>query len=101
VHRRVSERLPSLLLGAALAVAASGCVPTCPEVCRKARACDLTPRLSQAECVESCDRQDAYYKIQGDNSVQQAYDDARRCVATSSCDEILAGACYEGDLFDF
>lgn len=101
MRRRVSEALLPLLFVVTVAVAATACVPTCQEVCNKARKCNLAPRLSQAECVESCTRQETYYKIQGDKTVQKAYEDSRRCVATSSCTEILAGACYDSSLFDF
>ena len=43
-----------VLLAALGVVAGSGCTPKCERVCEKALECDLTPRLNELECVESC-----------------------------------------------
>ena len=100
VLRRSSRRaiLGTLLCASLLA---SACAPNCERVCNKARRCDLAPRLSQAECVESCDRQRLYYDIQDDKARLEAFAAHRRCIANASCEEIQDGVCYDEQIFPF
>jgi hypothetical protein len=84
-----------------VAVLVVGCAPPCEQVCRKARNCDLTPRLSQDECVEACDRERAYYDVEDDKEGRQAFADERRCIVNSTCEEILDGECYDPTVFPF
>lgn len=100
--RRLVSRTGRALLGSVvIAVLALACAPSCEEVCRKARTCDLSPRLSQDECVEACDRQKTFYEVEDDKEGQKAYADERQCIAASTCEEIEAGACYDPELFPF
>ena len=84
---------------------ASACVPPCQQLCRKVLFdCDLdSERVSLDECIQSCERQDQLYLQWGDSEKRQLYNDHRRCISNSSCDELADGACYEGfeDLFIF
>jgi hypothetical protein len=70
-------------------------------VCRKARKCDLTPRLSQDECVEACDRQRTFYEVEEDKDGREAYAAERRCIVQATCEEIQAGECYDPEVFPF
>ena len=98
MRRRVSSSvLASVLIGVLLA----GCAPPCDQVCRKARKCDLTPRLSQDECVEACDRQRTFYEVEDDKEGKQAFQEERACIVDSTCEEIHAGECYDPDVFPF
>ena len=86
----------------AAVIAGSGCAPSCEHTCRKVLACDLgTERIAQQECVDSCEAQDALYQSWDDEEKIDAFDDHRRCLVQSSCDEIADGACYDEDLFVF
>ncbi len=82
--------LPVLLLAA--------CAPPCERVCRKVLfECELSSeRVALEECIDACARQeDQYVAWQNDELVALARDH-RQCLAETSCDEIAAGACYEG-----
>ena len=84
---------------------AAGCAPTCEQSCRKLLFdCELdTERVALDECQTSCLRQEALYESWENQELTDLFRDHRRCVASSSCDEIADGACYEGyeDLFLF
>lgn len=81
------------------------CPPPCKQVCRKVLFdCDLnTERVALAECTDSCTRQETMYRQWEDQELIDLELDHRRCIAQSSCEEIAAGACYEGfeELFPF
>ena len=97
VQRTGRAPLLAFLIGVLLA----GCAPPCDQVCRKARKCDLSPRLSQDECVEACDRQRAFYDIEEDKDGKEAFAAERRCVMQATCEEIHAGECYDEEVFPF
>lgn len=81
-----------------------GCAPPCGQVCRKVLDCGIdSERVAQAECELSCTQQSALYASWEDEALEQLYEDHRRCIVRSSCEEIAEGACYEGyeDLFVF
>lgn len=77
---------------------ASGCTPTCSEVCRKVRDCELdSPRTTQDECVTACEQQEALYDAWEDEDKLDAYHEERRCLGRSSCEEIADGVCYQDE----
>ena len=79
-----------------------GCVtPSCDEVCTKVMNCDLSPRVSEYECVTSCTSQKQLYEDWDDVEKQDLFDAHRRCLGSSTCEEIDEGFCYEDDLFVF
>jgi hypothetical protein len=81
-----------------------GCAPPCGQVCRKVLRCDLdSERVAQAECELSCNQQGDLYARWQDEELLQLYEDHRRCIVRSSCEELAAGTCYEGyeELFVF
>ena len=79
----------------------SGCAPTCETICNKITRCELADGFEQLECQESCTRQDAQYKVEGEDTLKRAFADHRRCIASATCEEIEAGECYDEDLFLF
>lgn len=89
-------RVRLLLMACALPL--SACPPPCGQVCRKVLFdCELdSERVAFEECEASCERQDALYQQWEDETLQDLFDDHRRCIARSSCDELAEGACYEG-----
>lgn len=87
-----------LLLSSLLA-----CGPTCERTCEKILRCDnlSSERVSVEECQESCSRQQVLYELWEDEVKQEAFDDHKRCLVGSSCDEIADGVCYDEELFIF
>jgi hypothetical protein len=83
----------------------TACPPPCGQVCRKVLFdCELdTERVALDECELSCETQGALYQVWEDEHLQDLFDDHRRCVGRSSCDELARGVCYEGyeELFVF
>jgi hypothetical protein len=85
----------SLLVMALLPLAA--CAPPCGQVCRKVLACGIdSERVAQSECENSCNRQGQLYNDWDDEELIELFEEQRRCISRSSCDELAAGACYEG-----
>jgi hypothetical protein len=73
-------------------------------MCRKLLDCDLdTQRVAFDECTTSCSSQQSLYATWDNQHLQQLWDDHRRCIGRSSCEEIANGACYDGyeELFPF
>ena len=81
------------------------CPPPCKQVCKKVLfECSLdSERLALDACEENCERQEFLYKIWDDEVKQDLFDDHKRCIKRSTCDEIAEGVCYEDfeDLFLF
>jgi hypothetical protein len=96
-------RRPLLLLVALAPLAA--CPPPCKQVCRKVLFdCELdTERVALEECQDACETQQQLYDVWDDERLQDLFDDHRRCIGRSSCEEIADGACYDGfeDLYVF
>lgn len=88
----------TLLVTAGLLTA---CAPRCERVCSKVRDCDISPRLNQVECVESCERQSALYDQRDDDERKEAFAAHRRCIVQASCDEIDDGVCYDEAIYPF
>lgn len=97
-----TARAAALLLLLPLAAA---CPPPCAQVCRKVLFdCELdSERVAQGECEDACVAQETLYARWEDEEKQELFDDHKRCVMRSTCEEIADGACYEGyeDLFVF
>lgn len=94
-----AERAVGLLLVVVTALS-SACAPRCQEVCNKVRDCGIeTTRLAQDECVLSCRLQENLYEEWEDEEKIAAFRDHRRCVRSSTCEEIAAGECYDELLF--
>jgi len=86
------------VLGFALA---GGCAPACESTCTKLLDCDLSPRVSEEECVESCETQQHLYEDWGDTEKQTAFEKERGCIRQSTCDEIADGTCYDDEIWVF
>ncbi len=98
--------MPRLLLVAMAATFAQACNWPCRAVCRKVlfECGDLgSERVALDECEVSCLRQEALYEEWENEEKQDLFDDHKRCVARSSCEEIADGECYDGyeELFVF
>lgn len=92
--------------GSALAAAlllAPACRPSCEQVCEKLLACEEveSPRVSLAECEESCTREEALYEQWDDQQLLDALYGEMTCIMDTPCDEVAAGACYDEALFRF
>ena len=89
----------------ALALAAlwlAGCTPTCERTCTKLLACGTleSDRVSVEECEASCIFQVNLYDEWLDEKVlDKAFDQHRRCLVRSSCEQIDAGECFDEVLF--
>src|SRR5687768_6458568 len=83
----------------------AGCSPPCGQVCRKIlNQCELdSQRVAFDECEASCEAQETLYLEWDNEHLQDLFDDHKRCIARSSCEEIADGVCYEGyeELFVF
>jgi hypothetical protein len=97
---------PHLKLAVAWSLAGilGGCAPRCEATCRKLLDCGDaldSQRVALALCEDNCTREDALYESWGDESKEEAFEQERRCVRRSSCEEIAAGACFDPALFPF
>ena len=103
IVRRSDFLTASGLWVALAAVAASGCTPTCKTTCGKLLSCELddSPRTAESECEGACANEEALYTAWDDQDKMDALDAERKCVSSSTCDEIAAGACYDEALFVF
>lgn len=87
-----------LLLAASIAL--QGCTPRCQEVCNKVLNCELgATRVAQEECILSCRLEEALYDDWEDDSKRKAFKAHKRCIRSSSCEEIADGECYDDELF--
>jgi hypothetical protein len=79
-------------------VVAAGCAPPCGQLCRKVLyTCDLdSERVAFDDCENSCSQQVELYRQWQDEELIELFEDHRRCISRSSCDEIAAGECYDG-----
>ncbi len=86
-----------LLLSASLL---GGCTPRCQEICNKVLDCSLeTTRVAKDECVLSCRLEEALYDDWEDDSKTAAFKEHKRCIGSSTCEEIASGTCYDEALF--
>jgi hypothetical protein len=84
----------------AAVVFAAGCAPTCAEVCNKLDRCGFDGTVQVIECRTACERQLAFaQELDDDNVAVKAFNDHRRCLGNTSCEDIEAGVCVEDDLF--
>ncbi len=90
-------------LGLAVILLSSACTPTCRETCKKLLACeDLdSERVALDACDDSCGDLDAQYEDWEDESLIEALDEHKKCVGSSTCEEIGAGVCFDEALFVF
>ena len=97
--------MPTSLTGLAAAVfvalVASGCAPSCEQTCNKLIRCDVADNLNQLECEQSCGQQLQQYDVEENDTLKRAFADHRRCIGSSSCEEIEDAECYDEDIFLF
>lgn len=87
---------------AALIVLIGACAPPCGQTCRKVLDCGLdSERVSFEECQLACEQQEALYASWENRELQAAFDDERRCIGQSSCEELADGACFNDELWAF
>ena len=95
-------RFEAFWVVAALAVALTGCAPDCDRSCRKLIGCGLdSPRTAYDECVQSCESEQGLLESWEDDAKLAAFAEERRCIASSTCEEIADGVCYDPDLYPF
>jgi hypothetical protein len=86
-----------------VALLAEACSPPCRSVCRKVlfECGDLdSQRVALDECEVSCQQQEILYEIWEDEEKQDLFDDHKRCIRSSSCDELAQGECYYDEFED-
>lgn len=83
------------LLGLAVAGLASGCAPTCGDVCAKLESCGIQPEVSWLECRASCEKKFATYQPFDDDETRLAFEAERACLGASSCEAIAEGVCFD------
>lgn len=79
-------------------LALQACAPQCDTVCNKIEKCAPeigAERIIPGQCEESCKRENQLYDAWQDDSKIDAFEEQRRCVMQSSCDELADGACYD------
>ncbi len=102
---KTSKRATALLSGSAalLLTLAAGCTPTCKDVCVKLLECDdvESPRVSEYECRDACERQENLYEEWEDFQAQDKHYAERDCIMDMECSDIADGACYDEELYLF
>ncbi len=68
-------------------------------MCSKLDRCELDPTVTKVECQTACERRITWFREQEDDDGLKVFNDHRRCLGSSSCDEIELGECFEDDLF--
>lgn len=107
--RGVVPSLVPLALAAAGALLLAGCPPTCEQMCNKLDRCGLNGTVSTIDCRSSCTQQ---LESVADNDTddgdpeaaegaKKAFRQHRLCISNHSCDELVAGACYQDELYPF
>jgi len=82
--------------------ALSACNPTCERTCRKVLSCDNldSDRVAVDECKLECQSQDRLWADWADaKHLDQRFTEHKRCLVSSSCEQIQAGECYDAELF--
>ncbi len=93
-----------LLSGSALAlllILASGCTPTCKQVCDKLLECEDVEsyRVSEWECRDACEREENLYEDWEDLQALEQHHQERECIVDSECADIADGACFDEELY--
>ncbi len=94
-------RVLSSLLVLCTAVIATGCEPSCKNICEKLVECEdvETPRVSWVECTDSCEAQERLYEQWTDTVKREGFVDMKTCIDESECSDIADGECYDEDLY--
>lgn len=100
---------PLRLAACATALHLTACAPGCDQLCNKLDRCGINPIVSELDCREQCrtqlDRLGDKDTDDGDPAIdpeeRKAFRQHRVCIGSHSCDELLAGACYDETLFPF
>jgi len=93
--------------GAGVLLAASvlfaGCDPGCESTCRKVLSCEelTSSRIALGECTEECVRQGELYQDWQDQEKIDAFQAHKRCLGSSTCEEISVGVCHDDEIFIF
>lgn len=58
-----------------------------------------TTRLAKDECVLSCRLEEGLYDAWEDDEKVKAFKEHKRCIRSSTCEEIADGSCYDELLF--
>ena len=102
MRQPTSRNLLAGLAGLFAVVGFSGCSVDCTQACEKLLSCELNDgALLLDECEDSCQRQEVMYELWDDQAKIEAFSEHQQCIASSSCDELDAGACYSEDLYIF
>lgn len=92
-------------LGAVVALGSQACAPTCAQTCNKLDRCDLLAEVPEGYCETSCSVQISDYtgleRDEKQDELVDAFNDQRRCIASSTCDDLADGVCYDETLFPF
>ena len=78
----------------------SACTPTCQQVCNKLDRCEFDTTISANACQQSCEQQLLFSQDRDDDDATlKEFNEHRRCIESSTCDELEAGECVLDDVF--
>ncbi|MCB9670099.1 MAG: hypothetical protein H6734_11550 [Alphaproteobacteria bacterium] len=90
----------SAILVVLAALGAQACTPRCQEVCTKVLDCGIeSTRVSHDECILSCQLEENLFDVWEDKEKAAAFKAHKRCIRSSTCEEIAEGTCYDELLF--
>ena len=80
----------------------SGCDNSCKGVCTKLSDCELESQLIDiAQCETACTTQLVAVESEDNSERTTAFTQHRNCLATSTCEELTEGICYDEQFFSF
>ena len=83
-----------------LIVAAAGCTPTCERTCTRLDSCSTgLQTATNIDCVETCVTLQQLHEETNDDDSREAFAAHRRCLVSSTCEEIDEGVCYDETLY--
>ena len=76
------------------------CTVTCEDVCTTLSSCDEIEQENTGEidCRSACLSQQEQAQVDGN---EEAFDNLKSCITTSTCSDIVLGVCYDEDLYSW
>ena len=78
-----------------------GCEPSCEATCDKLMSCDgiEMEHTSVGECAAACETQQNVYEKWSATDERDWFGDLKDCIDDASCKDIVAGECYDDELY--
>jgi hypothetical protein len=76
------------------------CTVTCEQVCTTISSCEEIEQdnISEIDCRSACLSQQEQAQ---EDEREEAFDDLKSCLNTSTCDDIVEGVCYDEELYSW